>query len=72
MSDCNDCMYLKIYRGSKDRYGVPQEPDDFECLKMDEMTEEEIDKYYCDGESGCPCYEMNDYDPYFDDYDNRW
>ena len=72
MSDCNDCMYLKIYRGSKDRYGVPQEPDDYECLKMDEMTEEEFDKYYCDGEDGCPCYEMNDYDPYFDDYDNRW
>ena len=72
MSDCNDCMYLKIYRGSKDRYGVPQEPDDCECLKMDDMSEEEFDKYYCDGESGCPCYEMNDYDPYFDDYDNRW
>ena len=72
MSNCSDCLYLKTYRGSKDRYGVPQEPDDFECLKMEEMTEKEIDKYYCDGESGCPYYEMNDYDPYFDDYDNRW
>ena len=72
MSNCIDCLYYKIYRGSKDRYGVPQEPDDCECLKMDEMTEEEIDKYFCDGEDGCPCFEMNDYDPYFDDYDNRW
>lgn len=72
MSNCNDCLYLKIYRGSKDRYGVPQEPDDFECLKMDEMTEEEIDKYFSDGESGCPYYEMNNYEPYFDDYDDRW
>lgn len=72
MSNCNDCLYLKIYRGSKDRYGVPQEPDDYECLMMDKMSEEEFDKYYCDGKDGCPYYEMNDYDPYFDDYDNRW
>ena len=72
MSNCNDCLYLKIYRGSKDRYGVPQEPDECECLKMDDMSEEEFDKYFCDGEDGCPYYEMNDYDPYIDDYDNRW
>ena len=72
MSDCSDCLYFKIYKGSKDRYGVPQEPDECEYLKMDDMSEEEFDKYYCDGESGCPCYEMNDYDPYIDDYDNRW
>ena len=71
MSNCSDCLYLKIYKGSKDRYGVPQEPDDCECLMMDKMSEEEIDRYYCDGEE-CPYYEVNDYDPYIDDYDNRW
>ena len=72
MNNCNDCLYLKTYKGSKDRYGVPQEPDDYECLRMEDMSEEEFDKYYCDGESECPYYEMNDYDPYIDDYDNRW
>ena len=72
MSDCSDCLYFKIYKGSRDRYGVPQEPDECECLKMDDMTEEEIDKYFCDGEDGCPCYEMNDCFSYIDDYDNRW
>jgi len=68
MSSCFDCKNLICYRGSCDRYGVPQEPDDYECKVCEELTEEEIDTFFCDGkkwngdEDGCSGYEMRDID----------
>lgn len=71
MANCYDCKFFKIYRGSRDRFGVQQEPDDSECIS-DRATEEDIDKYYSDGvswsndEEGCAGYEPADYP---DDYE---
>lgn len=68
---CFECQMLVKYSGSKDRYGVPQEPDDYEC--KGEPTEEEIDKYFCDGqewssdEEGCSCFKQIDWSKYIDD-----
>ena len=45
---CEDCIYLKITRGSRNKYGIQLEPDDTECVGN--CTEEEIDKYYSDAE----------------------
>ena len=72
MCDCTECRHLKVYTGSRDRYGVPQEPDDYECDMLEELTEDELERHFCNGESGCRCFEVNEYDPYFDDYDNRF
>ena len=47
---CEDCIYFKLTRGSRDRYGFQQEPDDAECVGN--ASEEEIDKYFCDAEDG--------------------
>lgn len=64
MSSCFDCENFICYRGSHDRYGVPQEPDDYECLG--EPTEEEIEDYFCNGmewdeyEDGCSAFIMRD------------
>lgn len=66
MSNCYDCKNLVCYRGSKDRYGVPQEPDDYECVG--EPTEEEMEDYFYNGiswdeyEDGCSSYERRDFD----------
>lgn len=72
MCDCFECEHLIKYSGSRDRYGVPQEPDDYECARAEDLTEDEIEKHFCNGESGCRCFEQQSYDPYIDDYDNRW
>lgn len=34
---------------------------DAECLKADDMTEEEFEKYFVDEQPGCPFYEEIDY-----------
>lgn len=70
MANCYDCKYFKLYTGSKDRYGVPQEPDDAECIS-ERATESDLDTYFTDGvswdddESGCAGYEFAGY---HDDY----
>ena len=77
--DCLTCANLKCYRGTCDRYGVPQEPDDYEC-GYDDITEDEIERFFSNGEkwdasiegAGCSGYVEQSYDPYIDDYDNRW
>lgn len=56
--NCWDCINYKVYRGSRDRYGVPQEPDEYECTG--EPREEDIDKYFCNAEDGaeeCAAFE---------------
>lgn len=62
MSSCNDCKFFKVYRGSRDRWGIQQEPDDYECTGN--PTEAELDKYFCDGHEwsidGCSSYEPNE------------
>ena len=66
MTGCYDCKFFRCYSGSHDRFGVPQEPDDYEC--EGEPTEEDIDKYFCDGEewrdneTGCSGFVMRDFD----------
>ena len=77
--DCTSCGNLRVYRGTCDRYGVPLEPDDYECA-CEDVTEDEIDKYFSNGDkwddriegAGCSGYSENTYDPYIDDYDNRY
>jgi len=65
MKNCSECKFLVCYSGSKDRYGIPQEPDDYECVA--EPTEEEIDRFFCNGESwndnekGCSWFEQRDF-----------
>ena len=57
---CEDCKFFRIYRGSRDRYGVPQEPDDAECVGN--VTENDLEKFLCNAESwdkeedGCSCF----------------
>lgn len=46
--NCLECKYYKVYRGSRDWYGMQLEPDDSEC--MGNPTEKDLDKYYTDGE----------------------
>ena len=72
--NCLECEYYKVYRGSRDWYGMQLEPDDSEC--MGNPTEEELDKYYSDGaewevnEEGCSGFKRRmteddiDYDMY--------
>lgn len=66
MTGCYDCKNFRVYSGSHDRFGVPQEPDDYECIGL--PTEEEIDKYFCDGvewrdsDDGCSGFELRDFD----------
>ena len=47
---CEDCIYFKKTRGSRNWHGVQLEPDDYECVGN--ASEEEIDKYFCDAEDG--------------------
>lgn len=59
-NSCFNCEYLRLYRGTCDSLGVPQEPDEYEC--DGEPTEEELDTYFTDGKcwddtvSGCSGY----------------
>lgn len=68
MLSCEDCKYFRVYYGSKDKYGVPQEPDDYECVG--EPSDEDIDKYFTDSEEwdssedGCSGFAMRE-----DDYE---
>lgn len=70
MTSCQDCRYLKCYRGTCDRYGVPQEPDYYEC--EGECTEDELDRFFygCeewqDDEDGCQGFELRE------DFDDEW
>lgn len=68
MNSCSDCKHLIVYAGSTDKYGIPQEPDDYECEVIEQITEEDFDKYFCNGEkwgdkeTGCKCFsEVIDY-----------
>lgn len=45
---CQDCCHLKCYKGSTDWYGVPQEPDDYECTGN--PSEEDLERYFCNDE----------------------
>lgn len=47
---CEDCVYLKFYRGHRDRYGIQTDPDDYECTGN--ATEADLDKYFADAEDG--------------------
>jgi hypothetical protein len=49
--NCHDCRFLKVYRGSRDRYGLQMEPDDYECTSS-RATEDNLDRYFCDAEDG--------------------
>ena len=72
MNSCFECKNLIKYSGSKDRYGVPQEPDDYECKACENLTEEEFDKFFCEGEewdepeNGCSGFEQADWRDYED------
>lgn len=48
---CEGCKWFKVYRGTRDRYGLQQEPDDYDCTSS-RATEDDLDKYLCDGEDG--------------------
>ena len=60
--NCSDCKFFKKYRGTRDRYGLQQEPDDYDCTSS-RATEEDLDKYFCDaeewneGQEGCRGFE---------------
>ena len=47
---CDDCMFLKEYRGSRDRWGLQLEPDYYECVGN--ASEDDIDKYFVEFEDG--------------------
>ena len=46
---CEDCKFFKRYTGTRDRYGVPQEPDDYECVGN--VTENDMERFFCNAES---------------------
>ena len=58
---CEDCKYFKVYTGTRDRYGLQQEPDDYECVGR--ATEEDLDRFFSNSESwnnsadGCSGFE---------------
>ena len=68
-NSCFNCEYFRLYRGTCDSLGVPQEPDDYEC--GGEPTEEDYDTYFTDGkewsdtENGCSAFVMREFE---DDY----
>lgn len=45
---CSDCLYLKCYRGRRDRYGIQTEPDDYECVGK--ASKEDRYKYFFEAE----------------------
>ena len=51
---CDDCLCFKEYRGSRDRWGLQLEPDDYEC--EGNATELDLDRYFSeclDGAENC-------------------
>lgn len=52
MNNCNNCKF-KIYDGSTGTR---------DCLREDEMTEEQAERFCADMTEGCPFWE-SDYDP---------
>lgn len=70
MSNCHECKNLRCYRGGRDRYGVPQEPDEYECKVIEELTEEEADRFFSNAESwespedGCSGFVMIDWEDF--------
>ena len=46
---CEDCKFFRYRRGRRDWYGVQQDPDDVDCIS-NRATEDDLDKYLCDGE----------------------
>lgn len=54
---CGDCIKYKIYRGSRDRYGLQLEPDDADCTGN--PTKEDYNRYFSEAEDGaehCSCF----------------
>ena len=57
---CFTCAYLIRHAGSKDKYGVAQEPDDYDCEGT--PTEADLDVFFSDGiewdenDEGCSSY----------------
>ena len=47
---CEECRHFVHHRGHRDRYGLQTEPDDYDCTGN--ATEDDLDKYFCDGEDG--------------------
>ena len=48
---CEDCRFFMKYRGSRDRYGLQLEPDDYDCASS-RASEKDLDKYFADAEDG--------------------
>ena len=61
---CMDCINFKVWKGSRDRWGLQLEPDDCECKA--EPTEDEIERYFCNCEDSAEnCggfYQKGDFD----------
>ena len=47
---CEDCLFFKLTRGSRDWYGLQLEPDDAECVGN--ASESDLDKYFADAQDG--------------------
>ena len=45
---CEDCLYFRLTRGSRDWHGLQLEPDDAECVGN--ASEKDLDKYFADAE----------------------
>ena len=45
---CEDCLYFRQIRGSRNWYGQQMEPDDCECVGS--ASEREMDKYFINAE----------------------
>lgn len=45
---CEDCIYFKEYRGTRDGYGLQLEPDDYECVGN--VTDRDLDRYFTNAE----------------------
>ena len=75
MTGCEQCKHFRCYTGSRDKYGVPQEPDDYECVG--DPDEKDLEKYFSDGvewkdnEDGCSGFELrtDDDDPTGKEFD---
>lgn len=63
MTSCDDCVHFKCYRGSRDRYGIQQEPDVYDCTGN--ATEDELDRFFTNCEEweedseGCQAFELS-------------
>lgn len=50
IKDCNSCKY----------FSYDYSTGTSECCQYENMTEEEIEKYYTNGENNCPLYKENE------------